>query len=205
MKPAVMLLILACLTAPPLARAGDIYMKVDPGGALILTDEPRPGYQRLGPDGAAPAAHEPIAVPRAGGQASLPFAPLIAAAATEFGLPEALLHAVIRVESNYDPAAVSPRGAIGLMQLMPATARDLGVADARDPASNIRGGARYLRWLLDRFDDDLDRALAAYNAGPGAVERHGGGTPPYAETLRYVPRVIDMFQRLSAGGGEKSF
>lgn len=188
-------LLLACALSVAGAARADIYMKVEADGALVLTDEPRAGYARIAVEGRAPA---PLSrAPRA--VAELPFAGLVAAAAAEFALPEALLHAVIRAESNYDPAAVSSRGAVGLMQLMPATARELGVADARDPAANIRGGARYLRRLLEMFDHDLRRALAAYNAGPGAVERHGGRVPPFAETRRYVPRVIELYERLGGG------
>ena len=124
----------------------------------------------------------------------------MAAAAAEHALPEALLHAVIRSESNYNPLAISGRGAIGLMQLMPDTARELGVADPWDPAANIRGGARYLKRLMALFDNDLQLALAAYNAGPGAVLSRGRAIPPYAETRRYVPAVIEHFNRLQAAG-----
>jgi soluble lytic murein transglycosylase-like protein len=113
----------------------------------------------------------------------------IEAAAARYGLSPAFLDAVARAESGYDPDAVSPAGAIGVMQLMPATARDLGV-DPRDPGQNILGGAAYLRRLLDRFDGDIDRTLAAYNAGPGAVDRHAG-VPPYRETRAYVAANLD--------------
>jgi soluble lytic murein transglycosylase-like protein len=126
------------------------------------------------------------------------FAPLVRAAAQAHGLPEALLHAVIEVESGFDAAAVSPRGALGLMQLMPDTARELRVRDARDPAANIDGGARYLKELLARFGNDLSLALAAYNAGPGAVQR-SGGIPRNAETQNYVPRVMARYQSLRNG------
>ena len=128
------------------------------------------------------------------------FAPMVRAAAQAHGLPEALLHAVIEVESGFDAAAVSPKGALGLMQLMPDTARDLRVRDARDPASNIDGGARYLKELLARFGNDLSLALAAYNAGPGAVQR-SGGIPRNTETQNYVPRVMARYQRLQNGAG----
>lgn len=134
------------------------------------------------------------AVPRgglAGDAAMVPTAyrPAIEAAAARYGLSPAFLDAVARAESGYDPGAVSPAGAIGVMQLMPRTARDLGV-DPRDPRQNILGGAAYLRQLLDRFDGDIDRALAAYNAGPGAVERRAG-VPPYRETRAYVAANLD--------------
>jgi hypothetical protein len=101
-------------------------------------------------------------------------------------------------ESGFDPRAVSPKGALGLMQLMPGTARELGVSDPFDPAQSVRGGARYLRRLLDRFGGRLDLALAAYNAGPGAVEEHGG-VPPYRETREYVRKVIRIFKKLGGG------
>jgi soluble lytic murein transglycosylase-like protein len=105
------------------------------------------------------------------------------------------LHAVIQAESNYDYLAVSPKGATGLMQLMPGTARQYGVADARDPAANLLAGARYLRDLLAQFNQDLPVALAAYNAGPWAVQKSRNAIPPYAETRRYVPKVLDLYQR----------
>ncbi|WP_343043881.1 lytic transglycosylase domain-containing protein [Marichromatium bheemlicum] len=118
------------------------------------------------------------------------YAALISANARRYGLSPALLHAVIRAESAYDPRAVSPVGAQGLMQLMPATAARYGVADSFDPADNIRGGAAYLRDLLDLFDNDLRLALAGYNAGEGAVLKHGRDIPPYAETQAYVRKVL---------------
>lgn len=109
-------------------------------------------------------------------------------AAARNGLDPSLLKAVARVESGWNPAAISPAGAQGLMQLMPATAAALGVDNPRDTRQNLEGGARYLRNLLDRFHGNTDLALAAYNAGPGAVERYGG-IPPYRETQQYVRRV----------------
>ena len=116
------------------------------------------------------------------------YADLIRQAARAQQVDPALVTSVIHVESCFDPQAVSRVGAHGLMQLMPATAADLGVSDRFDPAQNIRGGTRYLAAMLQRFGGDLDLALAAYNAGPGAVERHGG-VPPFAETQTYIQRV----------------
>jgi len=111
-----------------------------------------------------------------------------------YNLDPKLLHAIAKVESNYNPRAVSPKGALGVMQLIPSTARLVGVSDPFDPRENIYGGARYLRYLLDKFGD-LTLALAAYNAGPKAVEAYGG-IPPYPETQRYVRSVLSLYQRL---------
>jgi soluble lytic murein transglycosylase-like protein len=123
---------------------------------------------------------------------------LIHEAARDFELNPVLIHAVILVESAYKPEAVSHKGAVGLMQLMPMTARRYKVRDVRDPAQNIRAGAQYLRDLLAMFDQDLPRALAAYNAGEEAVLRHGG-IPPYPETRQYVAKVLQHYQQLSTG------
>lgn len=109
--------------------------------------------------------------------------------ADHYRLDPKLVHAVIRAESGYNPRAVSPKGAQGLMQLMPATARELDIEDAFDPASNIAGGTRYLRRMLDQFAGSVELALAGYNAGPAAV-RQFGGIPPYPETRNYVTRIL---------------
>jgi soluble lytic murein transglycosylase-like protein len=120
----------------------------------------------------------------------------ISAAAQASQIDVALLNAVIEIESGYNPRAVSPKGALGLMQLMPDTARHYGVVDPLDAAQNLRGGARLLRDLLNQFSEDKELALAAYNAGAGAVMRHGRKVPPYAETIRYVPAVLKSYERL---------
>jgi soluble lytic murein transglycosylase-like protein len=114
------------------------------------------------------------------------------AAADRYGLPRELVRSVMAAESGYSMAAISPKGAIGLMQLMPETARDLGV-DPHDPMQNVDGGTRYLRDLLLRYNGGLRHALAAYNAGPGAVDRYNG-IPPFAETIQYVSRIERIFQ-----------
>ena len=119
---------------------------------------------------------------------------LARAAAERYGLDPELVLAVVAVESNFEPRAVSRKGAQGLMQLMPGTAGDLGVVDALDAANNLDGGARYLQALLRLYRGDLRKALAAYNAGPGAVARHGG-VPPYRETQEYVRRVMKQYGR----------
>lgn len=113
------------------------------------------------------------------------------------GLSPVLVRAVIEAESAFNPRAVSRVGAMGLMQLMPGTARDLGVSDPFDPVENIRGGTTYLRALLDRFDGDERLALAAYNAGPGAVERYGS-VPPYRETRDYVAKISNRIKHVTA-------
>jgi soluble lytic murein transglycosylase-like protein len=123
-----------------------------------------------------------------GAGANTPFAAEIDAAAARNGVDPALLRGLIRAESNFNPKAGSPAGAQGLTQLMPGTARGLGVTNTFDPVQSIEGGAKYLRQQLDRFGGDVSKALAAYNAGPGAVQRFGG-VPPYAETQNYVKRV----------------
>lgn len=123
------------------------------------------------------------------------YTPYIQAAATRYRLPEALLHAVIKVESNYNPSAVSPKGATGLMQLMPETGKRYGVTELTDPQSNIDGGAKYLRFLLDLFNQDLSLALAGYNAGENAVKRYNNSIPPYAETQDYVRKVTELYQQ----------
>lgn len=118
----------------------------------------------------------------------------IAAAAREFGVEEAVVRAIIHAESAYNPTALSRAGAQGLMQLMPPTARRFGVTDSYDAAQNIRGGVQYLSWLLKRFNGNLTLAAAGYNAGEGAVDRHGG-VPPYSETQYYVKRVALLADR----------
>ena len=117
------------------------------------------------------------------------------------GVRQSLVRAVIQVESAFNPSAVSPKGAIGLMQLMPATAREFGVENPFDPHENVRAGVAYLRRLLDRYDDNEELALAAYNAGPGAVDKHGQSVPPYQETRTYVSKINRLAGRSQATVG----
>jgi soluble lytic murein transglycosylase-like protein len=192
-----LLLVAACILAP--AVHAQIALRDEgPAGVVLSNIEAQdagPANGKITPTraGIAPRAN-PGATRR-----RQELAPLVLAAADIHGLPEALLQAVIEVESNFNAGAVSPKGALGLMQLMPQTARQLGIADPRDPAANIDGGARYLKELLARFGNDLPLALAAYNAGPAAVAR-SGAIPHYPETQRYVPRVIGRYHSLQSGG-----
>lgn len=119
--------------------------------------------------------------------------PMIRHASQRYNVDPALIYAVVRTESNFDPAAKSRVGAIGMMQLMPKTADWLGVEDPYDPLENILGGTRYLKYLLRLFGDDIELAVAAYNAGPHRVKQHDG-IPPYAETQKYVKRVIERME-----------
>lgn len=126
------------------------------------------------------------------------FAPLVEEAARTYQIDAALLHAVISAESGYNPSAVSNKGAVGLMQLMPETARRYGVENSFDPEQNIRGGTKYLSYLLQLFDNNLELAVAAYNAGEKAVIRHGYSIPPYPETLGYVPKVLKLQKKYNS-------
>jgi soluble lytic murein transglycosylase-like protein len=124
--------------------------------------------------------------------------PIIERVAASQAIEANLLRAVIVVESGFNSRAVSARGAVGLMQLMPATARRFGVFNLYDPGQNVVAGASYLKFLIKRFGNDVPLALAAYNAGEDAVDRSGGRIPPYSETRAYVPRVLGIYQKLLA-------
>lgn len=176
--------------------AGSRIRLVTPSGGRILVRAEQ--ILRIVPDAAAPSLAGDAPRPRRAPTGE----DLLERLAAEAGLPSALVRAVVWAESGFRPDAVSRQGAVGLMQLMPATAAELGV-DPRDPRENLRGGTRYLRQLLERYaeqEDQLVRALAAYNAGPGAVERHGG-VPPYAETAAYIGRVVRHYLHLSLPTG----
>ena len=128
---------------------------------------------------------------------SLPYNHEVLAAAKETLLDPALIHAVIATESRHNPRALSNKGAFGLMQIMPATARRFNVKDRNDPKQNIVAGAKYLRELLTLYKGDLKLTLAAYNAGPGAVKKYSNHIPPYRETMHYVPKVLKYYQQYS--------
>ena len=149
----------------------------------------------------AEAAAKPRPPLRTGGRKAPPhIEQLLARVAREVGISPALLEAVIAAESNFDPLAVSPKGALGLMQLMPLTASRFGAVDPMAPEENLRAGATYLKWLSALFDDDTALVLAAYNAGEGAVMRAGRRVPNFPETQAYVPRVMARMLCLRAGG-----
>jgi len=149
----------------------------------------------------AQSATSPAAGTASLGAGDNAYSDLIQAAAAKYGLDANVLKGLIKQESGFNPNAGSPAGAQGLTQLMPATAASLGVTDVHDPAQAIDGGAHYLKMQLDRFGGDYTKALAAYNAGPGAVQRFGG-IPPYAETRNYVTKVLgyaDAFRQQQGG------
>jgi len=127
-----------------------------------------------------------------------PFQKLILAAAAKYQMDPDLIHSVISIESNFNPKAVSPKNARGLMQLMPRTAEYLGVKNCLDPEQNIDAGTRYLRDLLTKYKNNLTLALAAYNAGPDSVDKHGRRVPPYLETMKYVQRIAKTYAKLKA-------
>jgi len=198
-RPSLFGLALATLVFAPPALA-DIYVYTDESGTAHYSNVPDDSrYAVLLKAPVDPSAATAKATTHLGSQwrtRAAGFAPLIDRAAARTALQPALLRAVIAVESAFDPKAVSRAGAQGLMQLQPATARRYGVGNAFDPEQNVFAGARYLRDLLRRYDDNLELALAAYNAGEEAVERYGLQIPPYRETREYVPAVMRLYREL---------
>lgn len=200
---------LACATAPTRDASADVFRYTDRSGRshIISTAPSRPlaptplssppaSSPHLAPErgagGEGPSSEAPA--PGQAAPSSAPYGSLARTAAEANALPTELVLAVIETESAFDPRAVSPKGALGLMQLMPATAEQLGVTDPFEPRQNVEGGAKLLRLLLDEFDGQLSLALAAYNAGSAVVRRHGA-IPPIAETQGYVASVLRVYQR----------
>jgi len=185
-----------CVLLVPAARA-DIYKYVDKQGHVYLTDQPdHPGYRLLVRTwkGWVPKKNVNLA------KARKKYSPEIRKVARNHRLPDALLHAVITAESAYNPNAVSSKGAVGLMQLMPSTAHRYGVYNRRDPVANMNAGAEYLKDLLSMYNDNLPLALAAYNAGENAVAQYGNRIPPYYETRHYVAKVLKYYKQYLAAG-----
>jgi len=181
----VVLLMSLFVVIPP--ADADIYRYVDASGRVHFTDTPTHGRYDMYMKEEAPVK-----------ASNRSYLDIIRRHATSYQLEEALVKAVIKVESDYQPRIVSRKGAQGLMQLIPQTAKDLKVSNPFDPYENIRGGSEYLRMMLDLFNNDVELALAAYNSGPSTVKRYGG-IPPYDETQKYVKKVkryLDYYRRV---------
>jgi len=193
----------------------DVYKYVAPNGRVFYTDEPpNKRYKRIirtkvvvrtrnkklrvhpnrGISLASLGKVKPGKLSRRASINKKKYSYLIKQAAKKHNVSERLLHAVIQTESAYNPTAISSAGAVGLMQLMPATARRFGVTNRNDPKQSINGGARYLRVLLKMFKSNLTLAVASYNAGEGAVKKYNNSIPPYKETQNYVKKVLALYQ-----------
>ena len=175
---------IAALMATPIVAYAQIYSWRDGAGNLVLSDRPKEGGERTFAVGTTGAIRTTRAAKR-----NTTYDPIIAEHSSFHGVRADLVHAVIQAESAFNPMARSIKGAMGLMQLMPATAIAYGVSNAYDPVQNIRAGVAYLRGLLNRYSQNEELALAAYNAGPSAVEKYGGAVPPYRETRNYVSKI----------------
>lgn len=173
-----------------------VYTFTDISGVTHFTNVPSdPRYAGMTRAPYRVSAYKPVKNSSGYPTASDRYALLVEKAAREHSLDQALLQAMIAAESGFDPHAVSRKGAVGLMQLMPETARRYGVRNLYDPAENIQGGAKYLRDLMRKFNNDLSLTLAAYNAGEDAIVQYGNRIPPYRETLQYVPRVLTLYRQ----------
>lgn len=185
------------IQAMPVSAA--VYSYIDERGIIHLTDRPTDSRFRLLYASKKETREWKVlgrSVPKDSYKHEVsPFDSAISDAASRYGLNSALIKAVIKAESGFDPMAVSKKGAVGLMQLMPATAKRYGVANSLDPVANIDGGARMLRELLTLFDNDVRLSLAAYNAGSNAVKKYGNAIPPYPETERYVGKVLKFYRK----------
>lgn len=197
MNPSRLFLLSCLLTIVAAPACADIYSYTDANGTVHFSNVPDSRRYALFMRTTKEKAEAPLATGRA---LSMPgnrirFTPLVEEAASLNRLDPALLHALITTESGYNPHAVSPKGAIGLMQLMPDTARRYGVSNVFDPSQNIHAGAHYLSDLLQLFNQDLNLALAAYNAGENSVIKYGNQIPPYRETVAYVPKVLSHYRK----------
>jgi soluble lytic murein transglycosylase-like protein len=191
---------MAVCTAAICSASPRIYEYVDASGMAHFTDKPdsrRYELVKLTPSGLTRSGdhYDPALLARAA-----QYDAIIEGAAESAGVEPNLLRAIIVVESGFNSRAVSKRGAVGLMQLMPATAARFGVTNRYDPRQNVRGGARYLGFLINRFDKNVRLALAAFNAGEDAVDRNAGQIPPFSETLEYVPKVMRIYRALTEDG-----
>ncbi|ANE54892.1 MULTISPECIES: lytic transglycosylase domain-containing protein [Methylomonas] len=187
-------MLIAILSLAPIADSGaDIYKYVAPDGRVYYTDEPKKGLDYRLIIRTRPRTYQRDLKFMSGNR--LKFNDLIAKAAAKHQMDPKLLHAVIQAESAYNPNAVSSAGAVGLMQLMPDTARRYGVTDRRDAEQNVDGGTRYLKDLLAMFNSNLTLAVAGYNAGEGAVMKYGNSVPPYPETRNYVQHVLSLYRK----------
>lgn len=191
-------IVATALLLQTLSAKAEIYKYEDPLGNLYFTDSPMKGtpYKLLWRSGNDPRFGSYSRIDIAGMKQNRErYSPLIEQVARYEGVYPGLLHAVVRAESAYDPRALSRKGAQGLMQLMPPTARRFGVRDSWDPEQNLAGGARYLKSLMEMFDDNLELVLAAYNAGENAVRKYGNQIPPFPETRKYVKKVVSFYQK----------
>jgi len=185
--PVSWLLAVAALLLCPVAASAQIYAWRDAGGNLVLSDQAKDPSAKSYAISSAPTAA--FRTTRPLNKRHVLYSTLIEQHAALNLVSPDLVRALIQAESAFNPHALSPKGAMGLMQLMPATAAEHGVRDPYDPAENIRAGVKYLKSLLEAYEGRVELALAAYNAGPGAVKKYGGKVPPYRETQNYVARI----------------